>query len=86
MLPRAVTAGSRTCPARRSTQERRTDATDARSALRLSYCYPEPDRIREGVRRLAAVVEEELELTRTFGATMPHPRASLGDSPAPDLA
>ncbi|GAA1377713.1 aminotransferase-like domain-containing protein [Streptomyces beijiangensis] len=28
--------------------------------LRLSYCYPTPERIREGVRRLAAVLESEL--------------------------
>jgi len=35
--------------------------------LRLSYCYPEPDRIREGVRRLAGVIEGELELINTFG-------------------
>ncbi|HUR52169.1 MAG TPA: PLP-dependent aminotransferase family protein, partial [Mycobacteriales bacterium] len=35
--------------------------------LRLSYCFPEPDRIREGVRRLAAVVAAELELLDTFG-------------------
>lgn len=30
--------------------------------LRLSYCYPEPDRIREGVRRLVAVMEQEINL------------------------
>jgi 2-aminoadipate transaminase len=35
--------------------------------MRLSYCYPEPARIREGVRRLAAVIEAELELHETFG-------------------
>jgi 2-aminoadipate transaminase len=35
--------------------------------LRLSYCYPEPDRIREGVRRLAGVIDAELELRATFG-------------------
>ncbi len=35
--------------------------------LRLSYCYPEPERISEGVRRLAAVVDEELALQATFG-------------------
>src|SRR3954468_8211198 len=35
--------------------------------LRVSFCYPEPDRIREGVRRLAAVCEEEVELIHTFG-------------------
>jgi len=35
--------------------------------LRLSYCFPEPDRIREGVRRLASVIEAEIDLTATFG-------------------
>ncbi len=42
--------------------------------LRLSYCFPDPDRIREGVRRLAGVVEEELELRATFlGSSAPTP-------------
>ncbi|MGW5359347.1 aminotransferase-like domain-containing protein [Actinopolymorpha pittospori] len=35
--------------------------------MRLSYCLPPPDRIREGIRRLAAVVEREMELRETFG-------------------
>ena len=35
--------------------------------LRLSYCFPEPDQIREGVRRLADVIGAELELRATFG-------------------
>jgi hypothetical protein len=35
--------------------------------MRLSYCYPEPDQIREGVRRLSRVIEAELELHSTFG-------------------
>ncbi|MGN6598035.1 MAG: PLP-dependent aminotransferase family protein [Actinomycetes bacterium] len=43
--------------------------------LRLSYCYPTPERIREGVRRLAGVIDQELELRRTFGLD-PHPEAS----------
>jgi len=43
--------------------------------LRLSYCYPEPDRIREGVRRLSGVVEQELELRETF---LPDARWSPG--------
>ncbi|WP_165491996.1 PLP-dependent aminotransferase family protein [Egibacter rhizosphaerae] len=30
--------------------------------MRLSYCYPTPDRIREGVRRLGSVVRTEAEL------------------------
>jgi 2-aminoadipate transaminase len=37
------------------------------SCLRLSYCFPSPERIREGVRRLAGVVEEELALARALG-------------------
>jgi 2-aminoadipate transaminase len=37
------------------------------SNLRLSYCFPPPERIREGVRRLAGVVTEELELLRAIG-------------------
>lgn len=36
--------------------------------MRLSYCYPEPARINEGVRRLAGVIEAETELRATFGS------------------
>ena len=39
--------------------------------MRLSYCYPTPERIREGVRRLAGVLEAEMELRETFGASGP---------------
>jgi 2-aminoadipate transaminase len=39
-----------------------------REFMRLSYCYPEPDQIREGVRRLARVIEAELDLHSTFDA------------------
>ncbi|MGD8214075.1 PLP-dependent aminotransferase family protein [Aestuariimicrobium sp. Y1814] len=35
--------------------------------LRLSYCYPTPANIREGVRRLASVMRQELDLRATFG-------------------
>ncbi|WP_433330967.1 PLP-dependent aminotransferase family protein [Spirillospora sp. CA-294931] len=38
-----------------------------RRQMRLSYCFPEPHRIREGVRRLAGVVEQEIRLRDTFG-------------------
>ena len=38
--------------------------------LRLSYCFPEPERISEGVRRLAGVVEAELDLLDTFGPSL----------------
>jgi DNA-binding transcriptional MocR family regulator len=36
--------------------------------MRLSYCLPEPDRIKEGVRRLTGVIEAEIELREAFGA------------------
>ena len=57
-----------------------------RQSLRLSYCYPEPDRIREGVRRLAGVIESELEVVGTFGS--PTARADRPGPSAPytDLA
>ncbi|MFJ2028098.1 PLP-dependent aminotransferase family protein [Streptosporangium sp. NPDC087985] len=53
--------------------------------MRLSYCYPEPDRIREGVRRLAGVIEQELRLRDTFG-TGASPDHIGVDTPGPDLA
>lgn len=37
-----------------------------RRQLRLSYCYPTPERIREGVRRLAAVLESEVDLAHAY--------------------
>jgi hypothetical protein len=57
--------------------------------LRLSYCYPEPDRIREGVRRLAAVVRGELELHDTFGSasgrpSTKSPRPARVEFPSPE--
>jgi DNA-binding transcriptional MocR family regulator len=55
-----------------------------REHLRLSYCYPTPDRIREGVRRLAGVVEQELELVRTFGPGNPAAQPEGRSVPGPD--
>jgi hypothetical protein len=52
--------------------------------MRLSYCYPTPERIAEGVRRLAGVVEAELDLVKTFGPGAIPGRTGLG-LPAPDL-
>ena len=69
MLPRAVTARVAYVPGT-AFFAGAAKATGRRS-LRLSYCFPEPDRIREGVRRLAAVVEGELDLVRTFGGAPP---------------
>jgi len=53
--------------------------------MRLSYCYPTPERIREGVKRLATVVDAELETVRIFGAAAMSSETSV-DFPAPDLA
>ena len=55
--------------------------------LRLSYCFPDPDRIREGVRRLSGVIEKELELRATFlGArTRGGQSRGPGDNPGADL-
>ncbi len=60
------------------------DGSGARE-LRLSYCFPQPDRIREGVRRLAGVVAAELDLLATFGPTL-STRAPGASTPAPDMA
>jgi len=65
MLPRAVTARVAFVPGTAFF----SDGFGAQS-MRLSYCYPTPERIREGVRRLTGVIEEELELRTTFGATV----------------
>jgi DNA-binding transcriptional MocR family regulator len=91
MLPRAVTARVAYVP---GTAFYAGDAKSlGRRCMRLSYCFPEPDRIREGVRRLAGVVEEELELVHTFGdpAAGPHgPQSWRGpatsDGPGPGTA
>jgi 2-aminoadipate transaminase len=54
------------------------------SSMRLSYCYPTPERIREGVRRLAGVIEQELDLREVFGAS-PHAVGRPYDAPSTDL-
>jgi 2-aminoadipate transaminase len=52
--------------------------------MRLSYCLPEPARIREGVRRLAGVVEAEAELRDTFGSGGKHGTVGV-DTPGPEI-
>jgi hypothetical protein len=58
--------------------------------LRLNFSSPAPERIREGVRRLAGVMEQEIAMRAVFGpAAAPHHRrrgAVAGDAPGPDLA
>ena len=85
MLPRAVTARV----AYVSGTGFYADGLGSRQ-LRLSYCYPTPERIREGVRRLAGVVEAELELhadVRQPGAARrrsPGPQALAGHDLSPE--
>lgn len=52
-------------------------------AMRLSYCYPTPDAIRLGVRRLATVIQGELALLDTFAGTGP---LTLPSRPGIELA
>jgi DNA-binding transcriptional MocR family regulator len=79
MLPRAVTSRVAYVPGTAFY----ADGFGSR-CLRLSYCYPTPAQIHEGVRRLAAVIGDDLELRHTFGAT--HPAVHRGyESPNTDL-
>ncbi|MCG8917968.1 PLP-dependent aminotransferase family protein [Actinokineospora sp. PR83] len=53
--------------------------------MRLSFCYPPPERISEGVRRLAGVLAQEIDLLNTFGPT--NSRSLTGpQTPSPDTA
>lgn len=62
MLPRAITARVAYVPGTAFYAN-----GNGAGHLRLSYCYPTPRRIREGVRRLAGVVTGERELVEIFG-------------------
>ena len=85
MLPRAVTARVAYVPGTAFF----ADGFGA-SCMRLSFCYPTPERIREGVRRLAGVLEEEMELRETFGAdragARARARAAGTTAPSTDLS
>ncbi|WP_243713266.1 PLP-dependent aminotransferase family protein [Actinomadura sp. 6K520] len=52
--------------------------------MRLSYCFPEPGRIREGVRRLAGVVEDEIRLRDIFGEAVTDGSTGF-QAPGPDV-
>jgi 2-aminoadipate transaminase len=73
MLPRAVTARV----AYASGTGFYADGLGSRQ-LRLSYCYPSPERITEGVRRLAGVLAAELDVLHTFGSPA---RPAVGRGP-----
>lgn len=59
--------------------------------MRLNFSFPPPERIREGVRRLAGVIEQEMAMRQVFGplgAAEPGLRRYRpgADVPGPDLA
>ena len=92
MLPRAIAARVAYVPGTGFY----ADGTGG-SHLRLSYCFPTPERIREGVRRLAGVIEKESLVRAEFGtASVPAPSRvtwthatqlgpTAGQAPAPGL-
>jgi DNA-binding transcriptional MocR family regulator len=80
MLPRAVTARVAYVPGTAFYY----DGAGA-DHMRLSFCYPTPERIREGVRRLAGVVSAESELVDLFG-TGGADVAGTVQAPAPDIS
>ena len=55
-----------------------------RDSMRLSFCYPTPEQIREGVRRLVGAIEGEMDLRDTFGPAMAVPTEG-SQAPGPDL-
>jgi DNA-binding transcriptional MocR family regulator len=59
-----------------------------RQNMRLSFCYPTPQSIRVGIRRLAAVINGELDLLDTFegtGSLRPLRSGRSNNNPPSDL-
>ena len=58
--------------------------------MRLNFSFSAPERLREGVRRLAGVMEQEMAMRAVFGSLGENPRRRRGsasaDAPGPDLA
>ena len=78
MLPRAITARVAYVPGTAFYAD-----GQGSDHIRLSYCYPTPSRIREGVRRLAGVISAERELVEIFGAGFAEPTPGI-QAPGPD--
>jgi 2-aminoadipate transaminase len=79
MLPRAVTARVAYVPGTAFY----ADGFGSRH-MRLSYCYPTPERIREGTRRLGEVLAYETGVLETFGpGSAEDSRAALRPYEAP---
>jgi DNA-binding transcriptional MocR family regulator len=64
MLPRAVTELVAYTPGTAFFAD-----GDGRRNMRLAFCYPTPENIRVGIRRLATVIRGELDLLDTFAGT-----------------
>lgn len=54
--------------------------------MRLSFCFPTPERILEGTRRLGSVIASELEMHETFGLGADSVRHTPISGPAPNLS
>ncbi len=62
---------------------------DGRNKMRLSFCYPTPEFIQEGIRRLSTVINGELDLLNTFSQTGPLQTVRQQErivSPPPNIA
>mgnify|MGYP005817203151 CR=1 FL=1 len=83
MLPRAVSARVAYVPG----PAFYADGFGTRN-MRVSFCFPTPELIIEGTRRLGEVIEGELDMIRTFGITTPDTPLHLDQAtgPAPDIS
>ncbi len=80
MLPRAVTGRVAYVPGTAFFAD-----DQGSDHMRLSFCFPTPDRIREGVRRLAKVIDSERESLDIFGPSSTPAQSPRVDNPGPDL-
>lgn len=81
MLPRALSARVAYTPGTAFY----ADGLGSRN-IRLSFCYPPPDRIRTGVRRLADVINRELDLSQTFGVRPGKRHEGIEGRPRPNMS
>jgi 2-aminoadipate transaminase len=85
MMPRAVAARVAYVPGTGFY----ADGTGGRN-MRLNFSFSSPERLREGVRRLAGVMEQEIAMRAVFGSGAVGPQRRRGpaaaDTPGPDLA
>ena len=59
--PQRSSVASRTCPGTAFYPDGR-----GRNQMRLAFCYPTEDRIREGIARLGSLLEDEEQLYRSL--------------------